>query len=155
MFVAVSWGNRMISRARGAGASASVVERVYRRSDHCELEETVARAEAEGWSGDRLDASLVALLRAPGELETREDLNRDQTLRLAPGRPLTEGCRREILYDRADYTNYSPHLAANDPDLRGRFVFARDLGDQNAKLAALYPDKPAYLYRPGRLTRIR
>ncbi len=155
VFVSVSWGNRLLSRARGAGASASVGERVYRRSDHCEMEETVAQAEAEGWSGDRLDAALVALMRGPGELEVRDELNRDQTLRLVPGRPLTERCRREILYDQAGYTNYSPHLAANDPDLRGRFVFARDLGAQNAMLVAHYPDKPAYLYRPGRFIRIQ
>ena len=149
IFVAVSWGNRLIARARGAGASASVVERVYRRSDHCELEETVGRAEAEGWDGPRLDAALEALIRAPGEIEVQK-LNGDPTLRLVPGRPLTEVCTREILYDRAGYTNYSPHLAANDPDLRGRFVLARDLGSQDGKLRALYPEKPAYLYRPGR-----
>jgi hypothetical protein len=77
-------------------------------------------------------------------------LNDDPTLRLVPNRPLAPVCQREILYDRQGYTNYSPHLARNRPDLRGPWVFARDLADQDAKLRALYPDLPAYLYRDGR-----
>jgi 4-amino-4-deoxy-L-arabinose transferase-like glycosyltransferase len=149
VFVAVSWGNRLIARSREAGATASVAERVYRRSDHCELEETVRRAETEGWEAERLNREMEALVRAPGEIEV-VNLNQDPTLRLVPGRALTPACQAEVLYDRDGYTNYSPHLAANDPDLRGRFVFARDLGARNAVLRALYPGVPAYLYRPGR-----
>jgi 4-amino-4-deoxy-L-arabinose transferase-like glycosyltransferase len=149
VFVAVSWGNRLIARSREAGATASVAERVYRRSDHCELEETVRRAETEGWEAARLNREMEALVRAPHEIEV-VNLNQDPTLRLVPGRPLTPACQAEVLYDRDGYTNYSPHLAANDPDLRGRFVFARDLAVRNAELRALYPGVPAYLYRPGR-----
>lgn len=149
VFVAVSWGNRLIARSREAGATASVAERVYRRSDHCELEETVRRAETEGWEAVRLNREMEALVRAPDEIEV-VNLNQDPTLRLAPERTLTPACRAELLYDRDGYTNYSPHLAANDPGLRGRFVFARDLGPRNAELRALYPGVQAYLYRPGR-----
>lgn len=149
VFVAVSWGNRLIARSREAGAAASVAERVYRRSDHCELEETVRRAETEGWEAARLNREMESLIRAPDEIEV-VNLNQDPTLRLVPGRALTPTCRAEVLYDRDGYTNYSPHLAANDPDLRGRFVFARDLGARNVQLRALYPGVPAYLYRPGR-----
>jgi hypothetical protein len=148
VFVAVSWGNRMIARARGAGASASVAEVVYRSSDHCELELVVGRAEVEGWSGERLDREMLAILRPAGEIEVVR-LNEDPTLRLVPGRPLAEQCAREVLYDRDGYSNYSPHLAANDADLRGRFVFARDLGAQDSLLRAEYPDMPAFLYRNG------
>jgi hypothetical protein len=153
VFVAVSWGNRLIARAREAGASATVVERVYRRSDHCELEETVRRAEAEGWGAERLDHDLEALMRDPDEIEV-VNINQDPTLRLLPGQRLTAACQAEVLYDRDGYTNYSPHLAANQPDLRGRWVFARDLGTRNDALRALYPGVPAYLYRPGRFVRL-
>ena len=148
VFVAVSWGNRLIARARGAGASASVAERVYRSSDHCELELVVGSAEREGWPADRLDREMLAIIRPDDEVEVVR-LNEDPTLRLVPNRPLAEPCAREVLYDRGGYTNYSPHLAANNPDLRGGLVFARDLGEQNARLRAEYPGVPAFLYRDG------
>ncbi|MFV1988520.1 MAG: ArnT family glycosyltransferase [Gemmatimonadota bacterium] len=148
IFVAVSWGNRLIARARGAGASASVAEVVYRSSDHCELELVVRRAEAEGWSGERLDREMLGVMRPEDEIAVAR-LNEDPTLRLVPDRPLADVCAREVLYDRDGYSNYTPHLAANDVDLRGRFVFARDLKEQNARLRAEYPGVPAYLYRDG------
>ena len=157
IFVKVSWGNRLIARARGAGASASVVERAYRRSDHCELELVLRRAEREEWPGTRLERELVSLFRTADELMGFQ-LNGDPTLRFVPGRPLAEVCAREILYDRdgggamplvPSYTNYSPHLPANGPDLGGPLVFARDLRDRNGRLRARYPDLPAYLYRVG------
>ena len=148
VFVAVSWGNRLIARARGVGASASVAEIVYRNSDHCELELVVGRAEAEGWDGERLDREMLAVVRPEDEIAVVR-LNEDPTLRLVPNRPLAEPCAREVLYDREGYTNYSPHLAANAPRLDGRFVFARDLRDQNARLRAEYPEMPAFLYRDG------
>ena len=155
IFVKVSWGNRLIARARGAGAGASIIERVYRRSDHCEMELVVSRAEAEGWAPTRLEAELEAIVRPEDEIEVVR-LNGDPTLRLVPGRPLASACAEEVLYDRdgqdpmpdpPSYTNYSPHLAANAPDLSGPLVFARDLRDRNGRLRALYPDLPAYLVR--------
>ena len=153
VFVKVSWGNRIIARARGAGASASVAERVYRNSDHCELDLVIRRAEAGGWSREALDREMLALMRPEGEVEVVR-LNEDPTLRLVPNRPLPDPCAEEVLYDRAGYTNYSPHLAANDPDLRGRFVFARDLRDRNPLLRAEYPGVPAYLYQDGTFIRL-
>lgn len=162
IFVSVSWGNRLIARARGAGASASVIERVYRRSDHCELELVVGRAEAAGWSGDRLDDELIALQRPEDEIAVVR-LNDDPTLRLVPNRPLAPACVNEVVYDRdgqdempdpPPYTNYSPQLWRNAWDLSGPFVFARDLREQNPKLRALYPDLPAYLYRNGEFLRL-
>jgi len=148
VFVAVSWGNRLIARARAAGASASVTERVYRSSDHCELELVVRAAEEGAWAPGRLDQEMLGIMRPKGEIEVVR-LNDDPTLRLVPNRPLAAPCANEVRYDQAGYTNYSPHLAENDPELRGRFVFARDLRAQNEKLRAEYPHRPAYLYRDG------
>jgi len=148
IFVKVSWGNRLISRARGAGAAASVVERVYRSSDHCDMEQVVAAAEARNWVSDRVDQELLGILRPADEIEVVR-LNEDPTLRLVPDRPLAAACAREVRYDQDGYTNFSPHLAANTPDLGGPLVFARDLRDQDGKLRALYPDLPAYLYWDG------
>ena len=162
VFVKVSWGNRLIARARGAGASASMVERAYRRSDHCELELVLRRAAREEWPGTRLDRELVSLFRTADELMGFQ-LNGDPTLRFVPGRRLAEVCAQEILYDRdgrgamplvPSYTNYSPHLPANAPDLGAPLVFARDLRDLNGRLRAQYPDLPAYLYGGGTFARL-
>ncbi|WP_420633503.1 ArnT family glycosyltransferase [Candidatus Palauibacter sp.] len=157
IFVKVSWGNRLIARTRGAGASASAVERAYRRSDHCELELMVRTAESEGWSRDRLDRELPSIFRSADKLRGFQ-LNGDPTLRFAPGLSLAAVCVEQILYDRdgrdvmpatPSYSNYSPHLAANTPTLERPFVFARDLREQNDRLRERYPDLPAYLYRGG------
>ena len=154
VFVAVSWGNRLIARARAAGATAATAEVVYRSSDHCELELVVRTAESEGWPAERLNREMLAIVRPEEEIEVVR-LNEDPTLRLVPDRPLHPVCQQEILYDREGYTNYSPHLARNEPDLRGRWVFARDLAGQNARLRALYPEMPAYLYRDGTFIPLR
>ncbi len=149
VFIAVSWGNRLIARARQAGASAGIVERVYRNSDHCELELLVRRAEKEAWPPGRLEREMLSIQRPADEIEVVR-LNDDPTLRLVPDRPLAPVCADEVLYDREGYTNYSPHLARNRPDLEGRYVFARDLREQNERLREWYPDRPAWLYRDGR-----
>ncbi len=158
IFIKVSWGNRLIARARGAGASATVVERTYRRSDHCDMELVVRGAEERGWAPDRLDQELLSIIRPEDEIEWVR-INEDPTLRLVPDRPLAEPCARELIYDRdgreampnpPTYTNFSPHLAANAPNLTGPLVFARDLGEQNARLSAEYPGFATYLYRDGR-----
>ena len=148
VFVAVSWGNRMIARARAAGATASTAEVVYHATDHCELELVVRAAEREGWPAERVNREMRAIMR-PEDDVVETGLTEDRTLRLVPDRPLDEACRREILYDRQGFTNFSPHLPRNRPDLGGPYVFARDLADQNHKLRALYPELPAYLYRSG------
>ncbi len=157
VFIKVSWGNRLISRARNAGASASVAERAYRSSDHCELEMVVSAMEANGWEPDRFEQELVSIIRPENETEVVR-LNDDPTLRLVPGRRLAEACVAELVYDRdgmdempnpPSYTNFSPHLADNAPSLDGPLVFARDLRGLNARLRAEYPGRPAYLYSGG------
>jgi len=157
IFIKVSWGNRLISRARNAGASASIAERVYRSSDHCELELVVSAMETRGWELERFERELVAIIRPEDETQVVR-LNDDPTLRLVPNQPLAEACVREIVYDRdgldempnpPSYTNFSPQLVANDPSLDGPLVFARDLRGLNERLRAEYPGRTAYLYRGG------
>ena len=162
VFVKVSWGNRLISRARNLGVSASVAERVYRNSDHCEMELIVGAAELEAWPAARFETALLEIVRPDEEVEVAR-INDDPTLQLVPGRSLAPACVGELVYDRdgreampnpPSYTNYSPHLAANRPDLEGQLVIARDLRGLNERLRALYPERPAYLYRNGEFVKL-
>ncbi len=155
VFVAVSWGNRLMADLRGLGLPASTAERAYRSLGHCELELLRRRARAEGWGAERVTAAVERRLARPTEdLVATAELNGDGTLRLVPGRPLAPACRDEVTYDRAGYTVYTPHLLANTPRLDGPIVVARDLRGRNAELRARYPDRPAYLWRGAGFERL-
>ncbi len=155
IFVPVSWGSRLIAGLRGLGAPAGLVERAYRSTDHCELDGLVRRAREEGWSVDRLREGLETLAREAGDVVRTDRLNGDGTLRLARDRPsLPRRCREELAHDRSGWTSYVPHLPENDPWLEAPFVIARDLRGRNQELRRAFPDRPAYLYREGRLRRL-
>lgn len=153
VFVAVSWGNRLLARMRGAGVSASVAERTYRRVDHCELERLLRRARTEAWSPARLESALVAHPTGGMKLEAGSP-NGDPTLRLVPGRPLDPVCRDELSHDEGGYGNWLPYLTANDPGLDGAVLYVRDLRDLNLDLLTRRPGDPAWLHRPGELKRL-
>lgn len=152
VFVAVSWGNRLLSRMRGAGVDASTSEVVYRSADHCQIELTLRRGRAEGWSGARVSSALEELPR--GRAEEIETLNGDPTLRLVPDRPLAPVCRAELAHDAKGYGNWLPFLPANDPALENPVLYVRDLRDLNGDFLGSRPDREAWLYRPGRLERL-
>ena len=146
VFVAVSWGNRLLARMRGAGVDASTAEVVYRGADHCEIERSLLRARDEGWSPQQTASALEALERGRAK---QVPLNGDPTLRLVPGRELPPACRAELAHDLQGYGNWLPFLLANDPDLAGDVLFIRDLRDLNADFLATRPDRDAWLYRPS------
>lgn len=150
VFVAVSWGNRLLARMRGAGVPASTAERVYRRADHCAIELRLRAAAAEGWTGERLAAELDALPRE-GRTLREASPNLDPTLRLVPDRPLDPACRAELSHDAAGYANWLPFLLENDPGLAAPLLYVRDLRDLDARLLAARPGRPAWLYRPSGL----
>jgi len=146
VFVAVSWGNRLLARMRGAGVPASVAEVVYRGADHCEIERLLRRAREEKWSPPRLSTALERLERGRAEQVL---LNRDPTLRLTPGRPLAPECRVELEHDLAGYGNWLPFLLANDPALAAPILYVRDLRDLNPSFLARRPGDAGWLYRPA------
>lgn len=148
VFVPVSWGNRLIARARGLGAEASVVEAAYRRADHCEMEGLLRRAEAERWAAARV-TEVLRTLPAGGQRLGPTSPNGDPTLRLTVG-GLTPLCADQLAYDQRGYSNFTPHLADNDPLLDGDVVIARDLRDRNAELGAVWPGRALYLWRRDR-----
>lgn len=146
IFVKVSWGNRLLARMRNIGLSASLVENSYRFIDHCLLEELVS---SKSDSLPELEAELHKLLDPRMKLLPKAQthtLNRDTTLKLRPNFTLTPRCRNELRYDQTPYTIYLSALNENSPLLRGNYVVARDLREQNELLRKHYPEKPAYLY---------
>ena len=147
VFVAVSWGDRLIARLHGLGASASLAEKAYRQADHCELDGLVRRAVAERWSGRRVEEGLQTIMIGEERL-VHADVNGDPSARFRPGSRLTPECLDEIRYDQAGYTIYAPHLPENDPALRGPLVTARDLREHNGALRILH-DLPGWLYQGG------
>lgn len=150
VFVAVSWGNRLLARMRAAGVPAATAERAYRRSDHCEIEQLLRRARFEGWSGGRIATALSDF--SPGGVQLEDaSPNGDPTLRLTPGRSLAEVCRAELAHDADGYANWLPFLPYNDPPLNGPVLFVRDLRDLNTVFLRKRPGRPGWRYRPGRL----
>ncbi len=145
IFVPVSWGNRLIARLHGLRVAASLAEVAYRKVDHCRLQELVDRAVLDGTDPASVETELRELI-ALGEPLDPSPLNGDPTLRLRPNAELSESCVRELRRDGRGYTIFAPHLPANSPRLDAPLVLARDLGDHNAALRALYPDRPAFRY---------
>jgi hypothetical protein len=150
VFVSESWGSRVIARLRGLGAGASAVERAYRQADLCDLDGVVRRARAERWSPALVEAALDSVAVGQDSLVLVE-VSGDPTARFRPGSRLTDECLAEIRYDEAGYSLFTPHLPANDPELSGELVFARDLGSWNADLVARHPDRAVWIYRGGQL----
>ena len=63
------------------------------------MELVVGAAEAQGWTGARVDQELVGIIRPKDEVEVVR-LNEDPTLRLVPDQPLARPCVGELVYDR-------------------------------------------------------
>lgn len=155
VFVPVSWGNRLLARMRALGVPAQTTELAYRTADHCDVEGVVRRAEAEGQSPEAVAAAILALSREGRPVPTDAPLsNGDPTLLLRDGVSPGPDCLAELAHDRLGYGNYAPFLADQDPSLRGPIVVARDLRARNYRLTALYPGRPAYVFRGGRFHRL-
>lgn len=148
IFVPVSWGNRIIARMHGLGVSASAAEVAYRTVDHCRLQELVERSALDGRDPAAVENELTRLIALREPLDA-SPLNGDPTLRLRPGSELSESCVRELRHDGQGYTIFAPHLPANSPALDSPLLIARDLGHHNGALMALFPGRPAYVYRNG------
>lgn len=154
LFVATSWGNRLLAEMYGMGVPAHLAERVYRSSDHCHVQEIVDRADREGWSLKRLESELSNAIVPRKTLVAPVRLNGDPTLLLTPDELLTERCVEELRHDRPGYTVYVPHLVENEPRLEGPWIVARDLHEKNERLSSSHPGLPRYRYRPGGFERL-
>jgi hypothetical protein len=150
IFVAETWGSRVIAELRGLGARAPLVETAYRQSDLCELQGIVDRATTEGWSAAQVEAAVDAA-RVGAESLVSVDVGGGAQAHLAPGSRLSSACLEEMRYDRAGTSLFPPHLTANDPTLAGPLIFARDLDSRNVELVQRYPGLATWVYRNGGL----
>ncbi len=154
VFIPVSLGHRLISKLRGAGVAASLVEQVYRHSDHCELLNVVNRFEAEKLSPEQLSGLLSQLLLKETKLQ-KINLTGDGSFRLRVGNTISPNCQQELDYDLSgDFSSFTAHLIDNQIDFKGNYVFATDLRGHNQALIADYPNYPVYLYRNGQFNLI-
>ena len=144
ILVKVSWGNRLISRLRGYGVSASQTQRSYNSIDHCMLEELLLKKLPIA----ELSTALEELINQKMPLYTKVEhsINRDPSLVLSPNHQLTPNCVRQLQYDQTPYTVYLNGLTENSPDLSGDFIVARDLFFENSRLYRHFPQRSYYIY---------
>lgn len=151
VFVATSWGERLLAELYGLGVPASLAEEAYRKTDHCDLQLLVDRALAGGRAPDRAAAEVRRLVAATDRVARVGRLNGDPSLRLRTDRrSLDPACADEVTYDRLGYTIYAPHLLANDPTLSGPWIVARDLRDENGRLIEAFPGRTPVVWRGDR-----
>jgi hypothetical protein len=143
VFVRESWGAQMVARMWALGISRSDAEHLYWQSDACELEEGILRAEANGLHGQEALASLEPLMHPTGTTQP-SPFSPDSSERYVPGTTYTARCMKHIAKDRAGFTLFAPFLLAHG----GGNIYARDLGEQNPLLIAMYPKRPVYLLKP-------
>jgi hypothetical protein len=67
-------------------------------------------------------------------------------LRVPDDGTLSPLCAAEITRDRRGTLQFAPYLYLNAPRLDGPIVWAREMGESDARLARLYPDRPVYRY---------
>lgn len=155
IFISVSWGNRMIANLKAQGLSASLAQKAYTYCDNCLLYLLSEKANSENWDKERLIGEVQSLIDEKHQLQKFGHLNQDPTLKLRADVKLTPRCTEEISYDQKGYSLFTPSMTANNIDLSGPLVFARDLREKNAKLIEQYPNLPVYVYRGSKFARLR
>ncbi len=149
IFIKTSWGVRIISRLRGLGLSASLVQKAYTFLDHCYLHELLEASDTNDWESKKIEEYILLKLMAPAPTKFF-NYNSDLTLRLDPKRKITPSCINEMKYDfknnERNYTVYEPYMPANDPNFNGPFIFAKDLRSKNHILTKEHPNLKAYIY---------
>ncbi len=153
IFIAVSWGNRLLAQLREFGLSASLAQKAYSYADHCLLQELLLRVQSEKLPPAEFSREVEKIL-AREEKLVAPRLNEDPTLRLRAGVRLTRRCTEELRYDQQGYDVYMGSLRGNTPTLDGPYIVVRDLRDRNRQLMEKFPEYPAFLYREGNFTPI-
>jgi 4-amino-4-deoxy-L-arabinose transferase-like glycosyltransferase len=153
IFIAVSWGNRLLAQLREFGLPASLAQKAYSYADHCLLQELLVQSQAKGLTANELIKEVEAIL-AKEEKLVAPRLNNDPTLRLRAGVRLTRRCTQELRYDQQGYGVYMGSLRGNTPTLDGPYIVVRDLRKRNFELMKKFPNYPAYLYRDKKFTPI-
>ena len=140
------WGTRLIARMWASGLSVLQSERLYKAFDACGLEERLAAAERAGERGDALATRLAADAQTADAGQVATGVTRDPMLRLPSDHRLTPRCMEELTRDQRGTLQFAPYLYLDGPTLDGEVVWARELGEADAALRRLYPDRTFYRY---------
>ncbi len=143
VFVRETWGSQLIARMWTLDVPRSRVERLYRYVDACMLEEEITALERSNTRGSQATLTLELLLVDSARVK-ESPYSPDVSERYLPGTRYTQRCMDRIMDDRNGTTPLPPKLIA----WRHDNIFARDLHERNARLLALYPDRPVYLLKP-------
>jgi hypothetical protein len=161
VFAKVSWGNRLFSEIRGFGVSASMTQRAYSNLDHCLLQKEFLFARDNAHSPALFEERISFLLNTEKkpltikQMNLKNKISEDTTLRLDPERQLDPVCKDELRYDQSSFGIYYPFMRLNNPDFSGKFIFVRDLRDRNSLIMEMYPDRDAYIYSNGIFTKLK
>lgn len=140
-------GSRLIVRMWARGVPMARSTRYYNRADACRLGDALATLADGPDAEDRLAAALADS--SPGRRV--RGASPDPMLRLPDDGRISPRCAAELALDRHGMLQFAPYLYLNAPTLDGPLVFARELGSEDdAALAARYPDRPVYRYRGPR-----
>lgn len=143
-----SWGSRVIVRLSGAGVAYGAVERAYRSVDTCTLHELAERVTVDKLSASEVTSALRALTESVAEVPPKVVGAPDETIRLWPGRPVSEACLVEMNRDSAGFGLFGVVGWRNEIGLDKGIVYARDLFEQNEELLDLYPGWQVWRYAP-------
>jgi hypothetical protein len=148
VLVPESWGSRVITGLWAMGAPASLVERVYRRVDACDLYLYVQAARGRSAGVDEVTRDLQQMLRSTEAAVPTLPGSPDPTLRLRPRDDLPEACRVELRRDYTGFTTYGNLGWRNAPGMDTGIVFARDFYEHNAALLEHYIGWEVWRYAP-------
>jgi hypothetical protein len=143
------WGPRLIARMWAAGVPMRETSRLYRAFDACTLQTLLDTADAAGVRDEALRAELAAAARTADPGVVVPDVVPDRLVRLPRDGRVTPVCAAEIERDRGGTMQFAAYLSLDTPGLDGDVVWARDMGERNAALRRLWPDRPLYRYEPS------
>lgn len=154
VFIPVSFGHRLVNRLKRAGLSASQLELLYMRGDHCRLYDLVRQFERGEISGPTFHKALLFFQENALPQEER-NIAGDPSFKYYPSlMPFSSECQEELEYDRTfGFSVYAPYFADNNVDFKGNYVFATDLREENRKLISSFPEHTVYYYRKGVLSK--
>ena len=139
------WGAQVLARLWGRGVPHSEAQQLYQQVDTCVLYLAVQDLERFNVTGEAAVSELRPLRADSAAVVTMAGAA-DSTLRMLPGTPHPEICRRRLREDRLGTQPFAPLLLAGTGDNR----FARDLQERDAQLTRQLRDRQVYQLRFSR-----
>lgn len=141
IFVRESWGAQLMVRLWALGVSRPAAESIYRQTDACHLEGSLAVLERQGVRGLEAERRLAVIAARDSAFVLNSTISPDFTERVRPGVVYSVLCSRRVAEDQAGYLHYAPFQLIRG----GNNIYARDLHQRDSLLLAEYPTRPVFL----------